>query len=232
MQPYLFPYLGYFHLLDAVDKFVVLDDVKCPKNGWINRNRVLVNGSPVWFTVPLSSKTKQINEKEYLIDSKLGKKLQLTLSMAYPRSPNLSTVLPWLQDLVDLKKDGVVKCNLDILRKSMGVLGMKSPEILVSSKLNVKKDLRGEEKILEICSLLDCETYVNLPGGVNLYNRVNFESRDIDLVFIQSNFNEYTQRTNTFVPRLSVLDLLLSENRNYDSWIKAPFSYSLSSSKA
>jgi hypothetical protein len=232
MQPYLFPYLGYFHLLNAVDIFVVLDDVKCPKNGWINRNRVLVNGSPVWFTVPLSSKTGNINEKEYLIDSRVGEKLELTLSMAYTRAPNLSAVLPWLKDLVNSKEDGVVKSNLDILKNTMAVLGMKSPEILISSALNINKELRGEEKVLEICSLLDCETYVNLPGGVNLYNQVNFKNRGMDLVFIQSNFNEYSQKSNSFVPSLSVLDLLLSENRNYDNWIGAPSSYNLSPSNA
>lgn len=232
MQPYLFPYLGYFHLLDAVDIFVVLDDVKCPKNSWINRNRVLVNGSPVWFTVPIQSKSKKINEKEYLLDTKVGRRLNSTLSMAYAKSPNLDIVLHWLEDLVNSKEGGVLKANLDILEKTAKILGIETPEVIISSGLDVNTELRGQEKVIEICALLDGDTYVNLPGGVGLYNPVSFNSRGIQLAFIRSRFNEYSQRATTFVPRLSVLDLLLSEPSNYDKWVRAPFSYSLSSPNA
>src|SRR5688572_18113469 len=54
MQPYFFPYLGYFQLIYASDKFVFYDDVNYIKSGWINRNRLLLNGEAKYFTVPLS----------------------------------------------------------------------------------------------------------------------------------------------------------------------------------
>src|SRR5581483_11840060 len=53
MQPYLFPYIGYFQLMHAVDRFVVADDLSYIKQGWINRNRLLINGEAAYFTVPL-----------------------------------------------------------------------------------------------------------------------------------------------------------------------------------
>lgn len=227
MQPYLFPYLGYFHLLDAVDKFVVLDDVKYPKNGWVNRNRILVNGSPAWFTVPVSSKSELISEKQYLINEHVRKRLQLSLSLAYSKSSNLNTILPWLEELEVSIGVGIVKANLNFLQETMRMLGMSSPDIMTSSDLQIDKELRGQDKILEICSHLDCGTYVNLSGGVNLYSREAFASRGIKLAFIRSNFNQYHQKAEGFIPQLSVIDLLLSEEFGYEAWIRAPFSYSL-----
>jgi hypothetical protein len=232
MQPYLFPYLGYFHLLDAVDRFVVLDDVKYPKNGWVNRNRILVNGSPVWFTVPVSSKSELISEKQYLINEHVRTRLQLSLSLAYSKSSNLSNVLPWLEELEASKGEGVVKANLNFLQKTMRMLGMSSPDIVISSDLQIDKGLRGQDKILEICSHLDCATYINLSGGVNLYSREAFASRGVKLAFIRSNFNRYHQKTESFIPQLSVIDLLLGEEFGYEEWIRAPFSYSLDLSEA
>ena len=232
MQPYLFPYLGYFHLLDSVDKFVVLDDVKYPKNGWVNRNRILVNGSPVWFTVPVSSKSELISEKHYLINEHVRKRLQSSLSHAYSKSSNLSTVLPWLDELEASKGAGLVKANLNFLQKTMRMLGMSSPDIMTSSDLQIDKGLTGQDKILEICSHLDCGTYVNLSGGINLYGREAFASRGIKLAFIRSNFNRYHQKAGSFIPQLSVIDLLLSEEFGYQEWIRAPFSYSLDLSEA
>lgn len=228
MQPYLFPYLGYFHLLDAVDKFVVLDDVKYPKNGWVNRNRILVNGSPIWFTVPVSSTSELISEKQYLINEQGIKKLQETLVRSYARSPNLRTVLPWLENLAKSNQDGVVESNIILLKKTMELLGMKIPEIITSSELKIDKKLTGERKILEICYLFGAETYVNLPGGVNLYDQKNFASRGIRLAFIQSNFYPYFQKAEAFVPRMSILDFLLSQSTNYKDWISAANCYSLS----
>ena len=154
------------------------------------------------------------------------------LSRAYAKSPNLDIVLQWLEDLVNSKEEGVVNANLGILRKITKILGIQTPKVIISSGLDVDTQLRGEEKILEICALLNCDTYINLPGGVSLYNPVRFKSRGIELAFIQSRFNEYSQRATTFVPRLSVLDLLLSEPSNYDNWVGAPLSYSLSSPNA
>ena len=53
MQPYIFPYLGYFQLLNSVDHFVFYDDVNFIKGGWVNRNQLLINNQNKFFTVPL-----------------------------------------------------------------------------------------------------------------------------------------------------------------------------------
>ena len=74
MQPYFFPYIGYFQLINAVDKFIILDDVNYIKKGWINRNRILLNGKDYLFTIPCEkiSQNKLINEVEVIKDEKDG----------------------------------------------------------------------------------------------------------------------------------------------------------------
>lgn len=53
MQPYFLPYIGYFQLMKAVDRYVIYDDVNYIKGGWINRNNLLVNGRKQLFTIAL-----------------------------------------------------------------------------------------------------------------------------------------------------------------------------------
>ena len=64
MQPYLFPYIGYWQLIHAVDTFVIFDDVNYIKKGYINRNNILVNGQKQTFTLELmsASQNKLIND--------------------------------------------------------------------------------------------------------------------------------------------------------------------------
>ena len=67
MQPYLFPYLGYFQLIAAVDKFVFYDDVNFIKNGWINRNRLLISGKVNYITIPLSGASSFLKINQVLV---------------------------------------------------------------------------------------------------------------------------------------------------------------------
>ena len=59
MQPYLFPYVGYFQLMNAVDRWIAFDEIQFIDKGWINRNRIL-HPDPVkqwqFLTVPLSKR--------------------------------------------------------------------------------------------------------------------------------------------------------------------------------
>ena len=61
MQPYLFPYIGYFQLITAVDMFVLYDNIKYTKKGWINRNRLLQNGVDAMFSIPLKNAPDHLN---------------------------------------------------------------------------------------------------------------------------------------------------------------------------
>ena len=99
MQPYFFPYLGYWQLMNIVDKFVIYDDVNYIKRGWINRNRILVEGKPFYIHVPVmkASQNKIINEMEVFVDSSLRKKELKTIELAYKKAPFFDSVYPLIK---------------------------------------------------------------------------------------------------------------------------------------
>ena len=61
MQPYFFPYIGYFQLIKSVDEFVIYDNIQYTKKGWINRNRILVNGTDYLISLPLKKDSDYLN---------------------------------------------------------------------------------------------------------------------------------------------------------------------------
>ncbi len=64
MQPYFFPYIGYFQLINTVDEFVVYDNIEFTKKGWINRNRILVNGKDEYITLPIKKDSDFLHVKD------------------------------------------------------------------------------------------------------------------------------------------------------------------------
>ena len=101
MQPYIFPYIGYYQLAGAVDKFVFLDDVNYINKGWINRNNILINGQANLFTIPLkdASQNKLINEVE-VSEGKWSEKLLRTIEMAYKKAPCFSDAFPVINEVL------------------------------------------------------------------------------------------------------------------------------------
>src|SRR4051812_4492478 len=102
MQPYLLPYIGYFQLIAAVDRFLFLDDVNYINRGWINRNRILLGGKDHLFTLNLKevSQNKKINEIEIAKDERWTAKFLRTVESAYRKAPHYSAVMPILQEIV------------------------------------------------------------------------------------------------------------------------------------
>lgn len=98
MQPYLFPYLGYFQLIQAVDKFILLDDVNFIKRGWVNRNRILVNGKDHLFSLPLqrASQFKKINDLKLADYPGWRNRFFKTLTHAYRQASQYEPVMKML----------------------------------------------------------------------------------------------------------------------------------------
>ena len=60
MQPYFFPYAGYFRLFAGCDVFALFDCVQFPRRGWVRRNRLHdANGNLSWLTLPLSKSARE-----------------------------------------------------------------------------------------------------------------------------------------------------------------------------
>jgi hypothetical protein len=225
MQPYFLPYLGYFHLVDAVDAFVIGDTVKYSNRGWVNRNRILVEGIDTWLTLPVSSSGWSISEKSYVLDYRDFIRLKKLVSQAYPRSPRLGEFQALLAEWWHSPIRNVSETNMFFLRGLLERLGRVLPRFVNASSVQTG-GATGQDRVLQIAQNLGATSYVNLIGGQRLYQKSAFNAVGMELFFVRSQFLEYTQKSPEFVPGLSVLDFFLNETRDAESWI-GPESYSL-----
>jgi hypothetical protein len=216
-QPYLFPYLGYFQLIHAVDTFVFLDDVAFRKQGWINRNRILIDGSPRFFSVPLSraSSFKPINQTP--IDQRLfpqwRRKFLRTLSESYARSKTRDIVLALVEETLDAPLGDIGTLAARSVKLCCQHLGLERP-LLTSSTSFLSLGQRGAARVVALCRTAGATTYVNAPGGRELYDPQAFARAGIALRFLEPDLPPYAQPDGTFAAGLSVLDLLLRVDRD------------------
>lgn len=215
MQPYFLPYIGYWQLLASVDKFLVLDDVAFIQRGWINRNRILVNGAAHLFTMPVrqASQNRHINELELAVDEIWLKRFRCTLQQSYRRAPYFEET--WgLVDTVLAECRGLL---LPFLLNSIHIVAehLKIETLVaLASDLDPKPRNRGQERILDLCRREKATEYVNLPGGRELYDRERFRHDGIRLGFIDLEEVPYSQSSGQWTPWLSIIDVMMHMGRD------------------
>lgn len=186
MQPYFFPYLGYWQLMNAVDRYVVYDDVNFIKGGRINRNAVLMNGSAHNINLILSGATpnKHINEIQVNTDPRIQAKLLRTLEMSYSKAPYYSQVSQLLQSVISRQEPNLARYLYDSFQIIGTYLGITT-ELLLSSELDKDSSLKAEKKVIAICKLLGATEYYNSVNGIPLYapHRDEFTQAGIKLCF-------------------------------------------------
>jgi hypothetical protein len=213
MQPYLFPYIGYFQLINAVDTFVILDDVNYINRGWINRNKILINGQEKLFTVPLSeaSQNKRINEIQISTADKWKGKLLKSIEYNYSKAPLFYNAFPVIQKIIlnpDLNLSSFVHFSLIEISNYLTI----KTNIIPSSSAYQNTHLRAQDRILDICMKERATVYINLQGGINLYSRDKFFNHNISLFFLKASSLVYKQFNNDFLPNLSIIDLMMFNN--------------------
>jgi hypothetical protein len=214
MQPYFFPYIGYFQLLNYSDKFVLLDDVNYINRGWINRNRILINGNAHWFTLPLkeASQNKHINEIEIFASYKEKKKMIKTIELAYKKANYFKVAFPLIEEIILHEEKNLSKFLYNSILKLSNYFNIKT-QIIPSSSIYGNNHLKGQERIIDICIKENTKEYLNLPGGIELYNREEFRKKNIILLFLKPKEIKYAQFNNEFVPWLSIIDLLMFNSK-------------------
>ena len=211
MQPYLFPYLGYFQLVDAVDRFVFYDDVNFIKNGWINRNRLLLNGEPHYFTVPLAGASPFTPIKDIRCDTRDVRwkdKMLATFRQAYSKAPYRTQVMGLLEGVLGMPTDSIAVMARSSVMEVMDYLGI-ARNVIESSRIYGNGHLKGAARVIDICRREGAGTYVNAPGGRALYDAAQFEREQIQLRFLSGQLPEYRQGHAGFVPGLSILDVAM-----------------------
>ncbi|WP_282015387.1 WbqC family protein [Marinifilum flexuosum] len=215
IQPYVFPYLGYFQLLHAVENVVFYDDVNFIKRGWINRNQILVNGKEFMFTIPLrkASQNKLINEIELVEKQLFIQKFRLQLKLAYAKAPYYHDVKEVIEsvfvgDYSNIGDLAIVSILAVYRYLNMDLNWMKSSEEFCETKGQEKAD-----RLIHISKMLACDTYINPVGGKSLYHKDYFAKHGIDLSFIESGKINYKQFENDFVPYLSIIDVMMFNDK-------------------
>lgn len=210
MQPYFLPYIGYWQLMNAVDQYVVYDDVQFIKGGWIGRNRILVNGEPRFFNVPMLgvSPNKLINEIGVDMDDRIVKKKLRAVEGAYHKSPHFQEIFPMVEAILCSGQNSLVGCIMASFEIICRYLDIET-ELVLSSQLQKDCSLRGQEKILAICEGLGATEYYNAINGKKLYEFEAFRERGISLSFLKTDPIQYTQFGNEFQENLSILDMMM-----------------------
>ena len=182
------PYIGYWQLMNAVDKYVVYDDVNYIKGGWINRNRILLADEVKYFNLPLlgASPNKLIKEVNVNCDERLIKKNQRLLENAYKKAPYYTEVKKLLDKIMWCGKTDVASYIVSSFEVICDYLDIKT-ELILSSSLDKDNLLKGQEKVIDICKVLGASEYYNAIGGQALYAYERFEHEGIKLKFLKTN---------------------------------------------
>jgi hypothetical protein len=217
MQPYLFPYIGYFQLIKAVDLFVIYDDVQYIKNGWINRNRILLNGEPKYITLAVrrdESHVCQINQR-YLShdfkDQQAG--IMRQIEAAYRSAPNFIGTMELIRMCLQCEDTNLAHFVSQTISLCCEHLEIRTP-LRTASSIEGNTSLRGQDKVIWVNKTLGADQYVNAIGGKEIYSKQEFALNGIRLAFLRSHDIEYTQFDRPFVPWLSIIDVLMFNSRD------------------
>ena len=215
MQPYFLPYIGYFQLIGAVDTFVVYDNIKYTKKGWVNRNRYLINGTDATFSIPLKKDSDflDVRDREISLDFNKTKFIN-QIREAYRRAPYLADTLQLLEKVMAVEETNLFLFLHASIEAVCDHLGIRTP-IIVSSAIDADHALQAQDKVLAICEALGADAYVNPIGGTELYSKQHFAEKRIAVSFLKSDPVEYPQFDAGFVPWLSIIDVMMFNSRKH-----------------
>lgn len=216
MQPYVFPYLGYFQLIAEVDTFVFLDNVNYIKGGWINRNQIVVNQKPHFFTIPCEkiSQHKKINQIVLAFTEKEQQRFLKTIEQAYRKAPFFEQIYPELCYWAKKDHSNIAEMASDSVRWSCNYLGIIRT-FETGGALQGDSDFNGPtERMLNLCAICKSNVYVNMAGGAHLYDSHEFQKKGVQLQFIQPDLKPYSKGSNLpYFPGMSILDAMMYLNK-------------------
>jgi len=214
MQPYFFPYLGYFSLIKQTDKFILFDNVQFIKHGWIERNRIL-KPSNGWqyVAIPLIKHSRDTKIKDVIINNDLDwrDKIFRQLEHYKKRAPFYSETVDVIRTALDIETSSIVKLNENIIKKVCEYINI-NVDVSVFSEMDLKieKPNAPDEWALNICKVLgNVEEYINPEGGLEFFNREKYEKEGIMINFLKMNLSQYPQRISEFEAGLSIIDLMM-----------------------
>ena len=211
MQPYFFPYIGYYQLVCASDIFVFYDDVHYIKRGWINRNRILVNGAPSYITVSLqgASQNKHIRDIG-LLDNR--RKLLRSIELAYGKAPYFRQAMKPVREVLEAPAQNIAQLAMHSVTAVMNYLGIHREYRVSGDDFAETRALDRADRLIAITMACGARRYINAPGGRELYKESYFREKGIELTFLEPRIQPYAQSNKTFVAGLSIIDVIMFNN--------------------
>lgn len=215
MQPYFFPYAPYFQLINAVDSFIIYDDVKFIKRGWINRNKILVHGAAKLITIPCikPSQNKLINEVEMGLYPKERMKLLKTIYKSYKKAPFFDNIFQIIERILNSEIRFISELAVKSINEVCKYIGIDT-EIISTSSIFSNRELNKADRLIDICRKMKCDDYINPIGGTQIYSKLYFKERGINLYFLKPSDIQYKQFGKEFVPWLSIIDMMMFNDQS------------------
>lgn len=216
MQPYIFPYIGYFHLIESTKKIIFYDDVHFIKQGWINRNRILINNSAYTFSIPLKklSQNKLINEVEIEASQSNTLKFLRQIELAYKNAPYFEPVYKMIESVVQQEYKNISEMAVNSIEQVYKYLGLNFNWELSSQCCSDSKGMIKEDRLIKITKKNKFNKYVNALGGMELYDKDYFLENGVRLSFVRSKPIIYKQFKEPFISNLSIIDVLMFNNKS------------------
>lgn len=211
MQPYLFPYLGYFQLIAAADVFVLGDDLQYIRSGWVNRNRILHNHEAKLITFPLKKDRFQlpINQRQLCDNfSDEAERLIGLITQCYTKAPYFAQVMPLIERLIRFPQQNIALYTEHAIREMCAYLHIVTP-IMRGSDLILGKPTDKQDRIIRIAHTFEATTFINPEGGSVLYDRDHFARNGLLVRFFRMDPVVYRQFRQPFVANLSIIDVLM-----------------------
>ena len=216
MQPYFLPYIGYWQLMNAVDKFVIYDNIQYTKSGWIRRNRILLNGKDLLISLPIKKDSDFLDIKDrYLSENYLKEKNKIKnqIKAAYQKAPYYKLVMPIIERIIDNEEKNLflyLYNSIILVKEYLNI----NTQLIISSSINMNHNLKSQGRVIEICRQLKADHYINPIGGTNLYDKKEFEKHGIKLSFLKTEDIIYKQFDNEFIPNLSIIDVMMFNSKD------------------
>ena len=215
MQPYLFPYIGYWQLINIVDTFVIYDNIQFSKKGWFHRNNILLNGKKTLFSIPLKKDSDSLDVVERYISDGAEKEINKIIRQvenAYKKAPYFVDVFPLIKEIFQNAERNLFKYIYNSVIQICEYLEINT-NIVISSTINIDHSLKSQDKVIALNKALNATKYINPIGGTELYDFEKFQNENIELFFLNSNVPEYNQFGKEFIPYLSIIDIMMFNSR-------------------
>lgn len=213
MQPYFFPYIGYFQLINAVDKWIVFDIVQYKRHHWINRNRILhPKAGAQNIIVPLRKHSREALIREIEMADEQGWRLRIIAQLEHykKKAPFYKETIDFLEECFAMRTESLSEFNTATLKMVCERLDIAF-DYAVCSELNFElNDISAPgDWALRISKQLEAEEYINPETGREIFDSAKFEKSGVKLKFLAPKLSAYMQKGCEFVPGLSIIDVMM-----------------------